>query len=196
MSTTHSTNLPPASQHGRVDPDQADTGRSAVAMAVLRVALGFVFLWAFLDKTFGLSYSTPSARSWLNGGSPTDGFLSHVEVGPFQSQFHSIAGTWWADWAFMLGLLFIGVALILGVAVRLAAIAGVIQLVLMWFAVFPPAQHTSTGAPTGSTNPIVDDHLIYALVLIVFAFGYAGSSIGLGGRWARLPFVQHNRWAL
>jgi thiosulfate dehydrogenase [quinone] large subunit len=26
--------------------------------------------------TFGLGYSTSSAQSWLNGGSPTKGFLS------------------------------------------------------------------------------------------------------------------------
>ena len=55
------------------------------------------------------------AKSWINGGSPTKGFLSGVEVGPFQSSFNSIAGTWWADTLFMLGLLAIGVALILGV---------------------------------------------------------------------------------
>jgi thiosulfate dehydrogenase (quinone) large subunit len=44
-----------------------------VAIAALRVSLGFVFLWAFLDKTFGLGYSTPSAKSWISGGSPTEG---------------------------------------------------------------------------------------------------------------------------
>ncbi len=85
-----------------------------IAIAALRVSLGFVFLWAFLDKTFGLGYATPNEKSWISGGSPTKGFLSHVDVGPLQSAFNNIAGTWWADWLFMLGLLTIGVALILG----------------------------------------------------------------------------------
>ncbi|MDT4972397.1 MAG: thiosulfate dehydrogenase (quinone) large subunit, partial [Pseudonocardiales bacterium] len=81
------------------------TSTAAKTLAVLRVATGFVFLWAFLDKTFGLNYATPSAKAWINGGSPTTGFLAHVEVGPFQSFFHSIAGSGWANWSFMLGLL-------------------------------------------------------------------------------------------
>jgi thiosulfate dehydrogenase (quinone) large subunit len=172
------------------------TSTAAKALAVLRVATGFVFLWAFLDKTFGLNYATPSANAWINGGSPTKGFLSHVEVGPFQSFFHSIAGTGWANAAFMVGLLGIGVALTAGVAVRIAAAAGVAMLAFMWFAEFPIAQHTSAGAPTGSPNPLTDSHFIYALVLIVLAATYAGTTWGLGRRWARLPIVQKHRWAL
>ena len=46
-----------------------------LALILLRLALGVEFLWAFVDKLFGLGYSTPSARAWLNGGSPTKGFL-------------------------------------------------------------------------------------------------------------------------
>jgi thiosulfate dehydrogenase [quinone] large subunit len=61
------------------------TSTAAKALAVLRVSTGFVFLWAFLDKTCGLHYATPSAKIWFNGGSPTRGFLASVEIGPFQS---------------------------------------------------------------------------------------------------------------
>src|SRR6476620_930587 len=73
-----------------------------VSIAALRIATGFVFLWAFLDKTFGLGYSTPDARAWINGGSPTNGFLSHVDYGPFKGFFNAIAGNPIADWLFML----------------------------------------------------------------------------------------------
>jgi thiosulfate dehydrogenase (quinone) large subunit len=172
------------------------TSTAAKTLAVLRVATGFVFLWAFLDKTFGLNYATPSAKAWINGGSPTNGFLAHVEVGPFQSFFHSIAGSGWANWTFMLGLLGIGVALTLGVAMRIAAAAGVAMLALMWFAEFPIAQHSSTGTLTGSPNPLTDSHFVYAIVLIVLAATYAGTTWGLGRRWARLPIVAKHRWAL
>jgi len=172
------------------------TATAAKALAVLRIATGFVFLWAFLDKTFGLNYATPSAKAWINGGSPTQGFLAHVETGPFQSTFHSIAGAGWANWLFMLGLLGIGVALIAGVAVRIAAVSGVLMLAFMWFAEFPLAQHTSAGAPTGSPNPLTDSHFIYAVVLIVLAATYAGTTWGLGRIWARLPLVQKHHWAL
>jgi len=172
------------------------TSTAAKALAVLRVSTGFVFLWAFLDKTFGLNYATPSAKAWINGGSPTKGFLSSVETGPFQSWFHSIAGAGWANSLFMLGLLGIGVAVIAGVAVRIAAVSGVLMLAFMWFAEFPLAQHTSAGAPTGSPNPLTDYHFIYAVVLIVLAATYAGTTWGLGRIWSRLPFVAQHRWAL
>ena len=177
-------------------PGSIVTSTGARTLAVLRVATGFVFLWAFLDKTFGLHYSTPTAKSWINGGSPTKGFLSSVDVGPFQSLFHSMAGTWYADWLFMLGMLGIGLAVIAGVAVRAAAVCGVILLAGMWFAEFPLAQHTTGGQPSGSTNPFTDYHLIYALCLIVLAATYAGTTWGLGRTWARLPFVNRHRWAL
>jgi uncharacterized membrane protein YphA (DoxX/SURF4 family) len=121
------------------------------------------------------------------------GFLASVEVRPFQSFFHTIAGTWWANGLFMLGLLAIGVALIAGVAMRIAAIFGVLMLAMMWLAEVPFAQFTSAGEPTGSPNPFADSHYTYAIVLIVLAATYAGTTWGLGATWARLPFVHHNR---
>lgn len=163
------------------------------AIAALRIGTGFIFLWAFLDKTFGWDYSTPSAKAWIHGGSPTKGFLGHVSVGPFQSTFHSWAGNGFVDWLFMLGLLGIGMALVLGVGLRIAAVAGVVLVAMMWFAVFPPAQHTAAGAATASTNPFVDDHVLEALALVAVAAFGTGSRLGLGAVWAKLPFVARHR---
>ncbi|HSO54660.1 MAG TPA: hypothetical protein VL330_18425, partial [Actinomycetes bacterium] len=42
-------------------PGRIITTGATKFLAVFRVALGFEFLWAFLDKTFGLGYATPSA---------------------------------------------------------------------------------------------------------------------------------------
>ena len=47
-----------------------------------RLALGWIFLWAFLDKLFGLGHSTPSTGAWINGGSPTKGFLAPPRPDP------------------------------------------------------------------------------------------------------------------
>lgn len=162
------------------------------AVDVLRIALGFIFLWPFMDKLFGLGYSTPSARAWIHRGSPTKGFLGHVEVGPFQSAFRRIAGAPWADWLFMLGLLGIGVALIAGVALRLTAVAGTLLLVLMWAAEWPMAQFTSAGEPTGSTNPFLDYHLVFAAGLIVVAALGTASGWGLGQWWATRSAVRQH----
>ena len=111
---------PPAQPTTQTEPAPGAiiTTGAAKFLAVFRVALGFAFLWAFLDKTFGFGYATPSAKAWINGGSPTKGFLSGVAVGPFEDIFHSWAGTPWANWLFMIGLLGIGIALILGIGLR------------------------------------------------------------------------------
>lgn len=163
------------------------------AAAVARMLLGFTFLWAFFDKTFGLGYTTTSSQAWIHSGSPTFGFLAHVKVGPFQGLFHSLAGNWLVNWLFMLGLLFIGVTLVAGVALRLMAIAGVVMLVLMWAAEWPLARHNSSGALTGSTSPFVDYHLIYAIAMVMIALiAGAGSTWGFGARWADTDFVRQH----
>ncbi|MEV6492341.1 DoxX family membrane protein [Actinoplanes sp. NPDC051633] len=177
-------------------PGSMLTETAARVLAVFRISTGFVFLWAFLDKTFGLGYATPAERAWINGGSPTKGFLSSVEVGPFQNFFHDIAGTTWANWLFMLGLLGIGLALILGIGMRIAAVAATAMMAMMWIAEWPLAQHTSAGEPSGSTNPITDYHYMYAVGAIVLALTYAGHTWGLGRLWAKLPFVQKHRWLI
>src|SRR5215217_3339543 len=180
------------SAHTEAAPGAIITTGAAKFLAVL----GFEFLWAFLDKTFGLGYATPAARAWINGGSPTKGFLSRVAVGPFESTFHTIAGAAWADWLFMLGLLGIGIALILGIGLRAAAVSGTVMMLAMWAAEWPLDKLTSAGEPSMSTNPIVDYHIIYALALIALAVTFAGNVWGLGRRWVRLPFVQRYRWLI
>ncbi|MGW7607393.1 hypothetical protein ACWGKW_08925 [Streptomyces sp. NPDC054766] len=175
----------------------ADTGTHtarAYAFASLRLLTGFVFLWAFLDKTFGLGYATPSGKGWIDGGSPTKGFLGSVAAGPMESTFHSWAGDPWADWLFTLGLLGIGLALVAGVALRIAAVAGTAMMALMWIAEWPPVKHLSDGTPSMSTNPFIDYHVIYAAALIVLAAVAAGDTLGAGRLWAKLPFVHDHSW--
>jgi len=172
----------------------AATDKAARPLAVLRVITGLVFLWAFVDKAFGLGYSTASERAWFSGGSPTKGFLGHVQVGPFQSTFQGWAGAAWADWLFMIGLLAIGLALVLGIGLRIAAVSTALMMLLMWAAEWPLAQHTSAGAASGSTNPLIDYHVVYAVVAIVVAYAAAGDTWGLGKRWAALPIVRDNQW--
>ncbi|MFF1709661.1 hypothetical protein [Streptomyces sp. NPDC058268] len=180
----------------RLDEAAASTVALARAAAVLRILTASTFLWAFFDKTFGLSYATGHGEGWLDGGSPTMGFLSGVSAGPMEGTLHTWAGDVWADWAFMLGLLGVGVALASGVALRLAALAGTAMMALMWVAQWPPAQHLSDGSPSMSTNPLVDYHVLYAAVLVLLAVALAGRTWGLGRAWARLPLVRRHRWLL
>jgi thiosulfate dehydrogenase [quinone] large subunit len=150
--------------------------------AVTRLGLGWIFLWAFLDKLFGLGHETASGDSWINGGSPTEGFLSG-SVGPFSSIYHSLAGAGAIDALFMLGLAAVGILLILGVGMRFACGAGALMVVLMWTASLPPAN-----------NLFLDDHIIYALVLVGLALAGAGNTLGLGRRWTKTSLVARHPW--
>jgi thiosulfate dehydrogenase [quinone] large subunit len=163
-------------------------------LAVLRILTGLTFLWAFFDKTFGLGYATGAAKAWVNGGSPTKGFLGGVDVGPMQSVFQSWAGSGIADWLFMIGLLGIGLALVLGIGLRVAAGAGAVLLMAMWVASWPMAALNAAGEPTSSTNPLIDDHLVNAVLVIALAVYAAGNTWGFGRPWAQLGLVRRNPW--
>jgi thiosulfate dehydrogenase [quinone] large subunit len=160
----------------RYEPSAA----TRIAAGVTRLALGWVFVWAFLDKAFGLGFATPADAAWLEGSSPTTGYLSSID-GTFAELFNGMAGTAWADWLFMLGLLGIGVALMLGIFMNLAALSAAVMLVLMWMAALPL-----------ENNPFMDDHLVYAAVAILLALMGAGRWLGLGAVWERLPLVRRS----
>ncbi|MGV8882328.1 MAG: DoxX family protein [Rhodoglobus sp.] len=158
------------------------------ALALLRLATGFIFLWAFLDKAFGFGFSTPSDRAWINGGAPSQGFLlGDGVVGPLKPFFAAIASPA-SDVLFMIGMLAIGLAVMLGIGLRVSAVVGTVILVLMYLAEWP------FGINAASNNPLVDYHIIYALALIVVAIVSAGDTWGFGGQWKQLGFVQKMPW--
>jgi thiosulfate dehydrogenase [quinone] large subunit len=169
---------------------------SMYAWALLRMVLGYVFLWAFLDKLFGLGFSTcrdkvtdainvGCSSSWIDGGSPTAGFLGHATTGPFANFYHHLAGNALVDWLFMLGLLVIGLGLLLGIWVRFASLAGIVLLLLMWSALLWPVN-----------SPGIDEHIIYAIALFGIALVDENQVWGMRSRWLKtrlaksLPFLR------
>ena len=163
------------------------------ALAVLRIGFGLTFLWAFFDKLLALGYATGTNpetgavdrfgdAAWINGASPTEGFLTYGvnPDSPFAGFFNGLAGYAIVDWLFMLGLLSIGAALVLGIGMRFAAVAGAALYLMMYAAVMVP-----------ENNPVFDDHLLGAISVVVLALTLAGDTWGLGRVWARLPLV-HN----
>lgn len=147
-------------------------------LGIVRIMVGFTFLWAFLDKLFGLGFSTPAEGAWLNGGSPTSGFLGGAIEGgnPFAGAwefFLSIAPV--TDVLFMAGLLGVGVAFLLGIGTRVAAVSAAAMYTLMYLAAFPM-----------STNPLYDTHLLMAVTVIALGALAAGDHVGLGTPWRRL----------
>lgn len=146
------------------------------AWTALRLLLGWSFLWAFLDKTFGLGFATCRAEdsssidfvcdaAMIKGGSPTYGFLTFgTEASHTGFLFEWMAPTApdsinFADVFFMAALLLGGVALMLGIGTRIAAIGGAILMAFMFLAgdVWPP------------NNPVNSSHLIEMVAFLGIA---------------------------
>jgi thiosulfate dehydrogenase (quinone) large subunit len=159
----------------------APVSRSSTALGIVRILLGFVFLWSFLDKTFGL-YATSPDESWIAGESPTSGYLGSLE-GTFSGVFHAMAGQAWVDWMFMLGMGLVGVAVILGVAMRPAAVGAVALMGSLYLTSLPL-----------ENNPIIDEHMMYGTLAVVLAVVGAGNALGAGRMWSRLPLVRRTPW--
>lgn len=150
-----------------------------IFLALLRISMGWIFLWAFIDKLFGLGFATALDKSWLSGNSPTFGFLKFGTHGPFKPFFESLAGNPFVDWLFMLGLLGVGIALMLGIAKKLSTLSGSLLLFLMWLATFPP-----------KNNPLVDEHIIYIFILQLLLQLHSGEVFGFGKWWNETSIVK------
>lgn len=153
------------------------------AFAGARISLGIIFFWAFLDKLFGLGFHTAADKSWLLGNSPTMGFLKFATAGPLSTIFQSLAGQAWVDILFMLGLALIGIALLLGIGVRIAGYAGALLVFLMFLAAVPFYSPESN-------NPLVDDHIVYMFILLAFTQMKVGHWYGYGKQWAKSNWVK------
>ena len=160
-----------------------DNGNERYIWFFLRLGLGWILLWAFIDKLWGLGFATTPDKSWLAGVSPTTGFLKFATTGPFATFFHSLAGNIIVDWLFMLGLLLIGFSLILGIGLKVAGFAGAFLMLLMWLALLPP-----------KNNPFLDEHLIYLLIFLGFAFRKPNHWLSLGKWWSKTSLVKKYRF--
>ncbi|SKA31933.1 thiosulfate dehydrogenase [quinone] large subunit [Marinactinospora thermotolerans DSM 45154] len=150
--------------------------------AATRICLGLVYLWAFFDKTFGAGFPTPPKYAWLTGNSPTLEFLGGAR-GPLSHLFRSLAENRLVDLVFMAGLFGIGAALLLGIGMRVAAAAGVVMMALLYLTALPPR-----------VNPLIDEHVVYALVGVGLAAANAGDVWGLGRPWAATRLVGRLPW--
>ena len=190
MTTLHS-NSDLALREGTYETDIVTSSLARKGLALLRISFGLTFLWAFFDKLLALGYHTGYDQegnldrfgdaAWINGGSPTEGFLSFGvnPDSPFASFFNNLAGYAIVDWLFMLGLLGIGLTLTFGIGMRIGAISGALMYLMMYAAVMVP-----------ENNPVFDDHLIGAISVVVLALTLAGDTWGFGKAWASTHLVR------
>lgn len=167
-------------------------------LSLTRIAIGFIFLWAFLDKLIGLGFATcrqednsvelMCERAWLSGGAVTKGYLGSSS-GPLADVFITLSDQRWTDWAFMIGLAGVGLALILGIGTRIAMFAGVALLLMMY------VSHAWPGTGGNPNNPFVDDHIVQSLAIIgIVLVESRRQAIGLGNAWRSTGLVQKNPW--
>ncbi len=151
--------------------------KSQYAWIGLRLSLGWMFLWGFLDKLLGLGFTTCKNaetiaitfmcdKAWINGGSPTMGFLKFGTTGPLKPLYAFLADNLLivTDILFMAALLVIGITLITGIEMKKGAYIGALLSLMMWSALLLP-EH----------NPLVDEHIIYLFAFLVLAHSNADS---------------------
>ena len=156
--------------------DNAEKGK--YALSVFRILIGWLFIWGFLDKTFGLGYKTPAEGAWVNGGSPSS-FVVYVTKGMFADFFNSLAGNAFVDVLFMTGLLIIGTAIILGIGTKLTTIFSIVFFIVMYAICIPPED-----------NPLIDHRIILSvgMVAIYYLGGY--EKLSLYDKWKEFPLVK------
>jgi thiosulfate dehydrogenase [quinone] large subunit len=155
-----------------------------IVIAITRFVMAAQFLWAFFDKLLGLGHTTTPDKAWIRGGSPTLGFLTKSASGPFVKIFNAIGGKSVTDWLFMLGLLLVGIALLLGIGMKIGTISGSVLMFFMWTAVLPKPGNIFQ----------IDDHVVNILVLLILLFLKAGQVAGLGRWWANTKLVKKLPW--
>ena len=142
-----------------------------IFLFLLRISLGFLFLYAGFTKVIDPAWS---AAGYLKGATTFSGFyqwLASPEILPFTNFLN--------EW----GLTLIGIALILGVFVRLSAVLGAGMMILYYFPVlnFPLV---------GEHGYLVDEHIIYAFALLLLGSLKAGRVMGLENWCSNLPICS------
>jgi thiosulfate dehydrogenase [quinone] large subunit len=172
--------------------------RHQLAVAVLRVAVGIIFLTAGLEKLLGaenwsaagfLQFGTAGTLGWpWFTGDPVEGQVFN----PTHDFWVGLAGNETAMSVINIlvpfGQVGIGIGLILGLFTRFAAAMGTLMMLLFFVAAWDFA------------FGIVNQHLTYALVTFVLGYLGAGNFYGLDGvlaervgrGWFRRYFMSGN----
>lgn len=134
---------------------------------VLRLVTGWLMFYAGITKILDPNWS---AAGYLKNAQTFGDFYNWLAQ-PGILDVVNFVNEW--------GLAFLGVSLILGIAVRLSSSLGAILMILYYFPAvkFPFVEH----------GFLVEEHIIYAAVLAFFAVVRAGRYYGLEKWCASLP---------
>ena len=139
-----------------------------ISLFLLRILAGWLFFYAGITKVLNPEWS---AAGYLKGAKTFVGFYQWF-INPGILPIINFVNEW--------GLTLLGISLILGIGVRLSSILGVILMFLYYLPIldFPyPNPHSF----------LVDEHIIYASVLLLLASFRAGRVWGLENWCSNLP---------
>jgi thiosulfate dehydrogenase [quinone] large subunit len=163
----------------KVESAQSLTG-AAYAIVALRIVMGWTLFQAGITKLIDPEWS---AAGFLQFAIP--------EGNPFIGLWQTWASSPAIDFLVQWGLTLTGLGLILGILVRWNAFWGAVMMLFFWAASLTGG--LSQGLPL-EHGWVVDDHIVYALLLFgLGAFG-AGRIWGLDSVVERSQFVQRNAW--
>lgn len=138
-----------------------------ISLFLLRVSMGWLFLYAGLEKLMNPGWS---AAGYLASAKNFPGFYVWLASSGMIGVVNILA-----EW----GLTILGIALILGIGVRLASWLGAL-LMLLFYMVLP--------FPYPDANSLlVDEHIILLFALLIMNAYHAGRAWGLSG-WAARTF--------
>ena len=152
----------------------------AFVFGILRIMIGLMLLWAFFDKLFGLGYPTPSGMGYLDGGSPTEGFLMMASNGTFGWLFKPMVDIHQVlDVLIIVSMLGLSIGLILGIGKKICCVGGMVMFLIFYLALCPI-----------DDNPILDYHLIYIVILFGVLVTNSCKVLGLGKMWSDTELVK------
>lgn len=157
------------------------------AVVSLRLVMGYVILSAGLGKL--------AEGGWMDPGAWTaEGYLVHgvAEANPLRGMFLFFADhLWLIDPLVMWTQILIGLALVLGLFVRLAALGGALQMLLFWMGAWTAG--LAAGLPV-ENGYVIDSSFVYALILFGLGAVGAGRLLGFDGKLEETSLVQSNPW--
>lgn len=139
---------------------------------LLRVGMGWIFFYAGITKVLNPQWS---AEMFLKGAKTFAPFYQSLTQPGILPAINFIN-----EW----GLTLLGISLILGIGVRLSSILGVVLMALYYF---PQLNFPYVGRNAF----IVDEHIVFILILVYFAVIKAGRIYGLEDWCANLPLCKN-----
>lgn len=144
---------------------------SNIYVFLLRVSLGILFFYAGITKVINPNWSS---EGYLKGAKTLTEFYNFL-LQPNLLPIINFVNTW--------GLTLLGVSLLLGIFVRLSSKLGALLMLLYYIPIlkFPYA---------GANSFLVDQHIIFILVLLLLGSVRSGRFWGLENWCSKLPICS------